>query len=402
MWARSRSRRTLALVTASALIILTGPALANPEAAREDSSTSMLAWFGCWRLEAVGAEDVAESDGESQVLCVEAGDAPRSLRFSAIADDEVVAEEVLVVDGEQQPVSEGGCSGWKRSTLSNDQRRLFLASEMTCEGGRQNSLSGTSLILSGGRWVDINVIRVGSERELVVRRYRRADAKLPSKRADGAPMHTVRLPGTLPAASEIARVDAAAPLSEQDVIEALEHVDPAVVEAMLTERRSAFPMNGRLLLRLDDAGVPGEIIDLMMALSYPAYFAVDDQSVATRAASYNRSWGAWPYGHGYWYDYRYGYGHYYGDHDNHDDHDDSNSRQTGLAISGAGYTRVRPTKLPGGGVFPIGTGNPSSGGTGSTGSTGGVSSGPTSGSNNNASGSGYQSSGSGSRKARAR
>jgi hypothetical protein len=169
-------------------------------------------------------------------------------------------------------------------------------------------------------------------------------------------------------------------------------------------------MNARLLLRLDAAGVPGKIIDLMMALSYPAYFTVEDESVAARAVSYNRSWGAWPYGHGYWYGYGYGYRHYY------DDHDDSGSRprQKGLAISGAGYTRVRPTKLPGDGILSTvagelassGTGSSSntgsSIGTGSTGSASGVSSGNTSGSKSEASGSGYQGGGSGSRKARRR
>ncbi len=94
-----------------------------------------------------------ESADASQLLCLELGDGPSSLRLSAIVDDQVVAEEMLVADGSRRPVSEGGCSGWKRSLLSADQRRLYLQSETTCEGGNPSRFSGASLIVSGSRAV---------------------------------------------------------------------------------------------------------------------------------------------------------------------------------------------------------------------------------------------------------
>jgi hypothetical protein len=384
---RNRSRSTAAIVIAFALSTLICAGAAKGGVRVSKAAADTLAWFGCWRLEAAEEDEEPDLAADSQLLCVEPGEGASALQLRAIVDGEVVAEEVLVADGSRRPVSEGGCSGWKRAVLSADQRRLYLQAETICEGGNESSLSGASLITSEGHWVDISLTRVAGERELAVRHYRIVDVEPPSSRRAGDPAYTVRLPGTLPGAVSTARAAAAVPLEEEDVIEALAHVDAAVVEAMLVESKSSFRMDSRRLLRLDDAGVPGAVIDLMMAMSYPAYFAIEDASVTTRAVGYNPSWGPWSYGHAYWYGYGY-------------KHDDSHSRprQRGLAISRGGYTRVKATKLPSGHVVvPVGGETASSGSTGFTGSTGGVSSGPSSGSGSSASGSGYKGSSSGSK-----
>jgi len=360
----SRCAAAIAIGVLLSIVVSTAPALGNPAATGAEATAGTLAWLGCWRLAAAGEDDAPESADASQLFCLEPGDGPSSLRLRAIVDDQVVAEEMLVADGSRRPISEDGCSGWKRSLLSADQRRLYLQSETTCEGDIQSSFSGASLIVSGGHWVDIHVARVDGERELVVRRYRIVDPD------------PVRLPGAIPTAARTARLAAAAPLESEDVIEALEYLDPAVVEAMLVESRSSFPMDSRLLLRFADAGVPGQIIDLMMALSYPEYFAVEDESVDTQSVVYHQYWAPWFYGYGY----GYGYGYVHPPHV-----PDSRPRPRGWAVSGRGYTRVKPSNLPSSGIGPLG------GGTGSGSSTGGgVSSGPSGGSGSSATESGYQ------------
>ncbi len=365
------------------IVVSTLPALGRPAAAGELATAGTLAWLGCWRLDEVVEDDeVPEPAGVSQLLCLEPGDAPNSLSMSAIVDGEVVAEEVLVADGTRRPVSEGGCSGWKRTLLSADQRRLYLQSETTCEGGSQSNLSGASLIVSTDHWVDINVTRVAGEHELVVRHYRRVDTDVLSGRRVAKPAYTPVWPGAIPGAAHTARIAAAVPLEADDVIEALEDLDPAVVEALLVESGSSFPMDSRLLLRLDDAGVPGQIIDLMMALSYPEYFAVQGETVVTPAVGYSYYWSPWFYGHGYGYGYFHDYG--YG-HPRHDS--DSRPHPRGRVVSGRGYTRVQPIDLPSGGIMSQIEGMGSGGGTG-----GGVSSGSTgAGSESSASKSGYKS-----------
>lgn len=386
---RNGSRRAAAVAIGYLLsiVVSTLPALGRPAVAGELATAGTLAWLGCWRLDEV-VDEIAEEDevskpaDASQLLCLEPGGAPNSLSMSAIVDGKVVAQEMLIADGTRRPVSEGGCSGWKRSRLSADQRRLYLQSETTCEGGNQSNLSGASLIVSTDHWVDINVTRVAGEHELVVRHYRRVDTDVLSKQRVAKPAYTPVWPGAIPSAGHTARIVAAVPLEADDVIEALEDLDPAVVEALLVESGSSFAMDSRLLLRLDDADVPGQIIDLMLALSYPEYFAVQDETVATQPVVYSYYWSPWFYGHGYGYGYFHDYGYGHPPHDS-----DSRPHPRGRVVSGRGYTRVQPIDLPSGGIISQIEGMGSGGGGGS-----GVSSGSTgSGSGSSASKSGYKS-----------
>jgi len=360
-------------------LALTGLAFAQPvEEAREEAG--MLAWLGCWQP-VVEHEDSSQELLEArQLVCLESGDGPNSLARTLVVGNQVVAERTLITDGSRQSVREGGCDGWRSALRSAGGRRLYLQSETICEGGNQRNLSGASMLVSADRWVEIQVVRVDREREITIREYRAVSA------------NAVWLPGEPPTAVHTARLAATTRLTADDVIEALEHVDPAVVEAMLQETRPSFAMNSQLLMRLADAGVPGEIIDLMVALSFPQYFAVDDATTAPGFALYPTYWSpcysAWGCGY-YWYH------HYYYPHP---PVGGVPRPRGGRVVSGHGYTRVRSTQAhPRGisGLLQQGTGGGTSSGS-SSGTGGGVpsvSSGGTSGSTSN---SGYSSGSSGS------
>src|SRR5690606_923506 len=73
---------------------------------------------------------------------------------------------------------------------------------------------------------------------------------------------------------------AAATFSVNDVIEATDAVDEEVVQALLVDYGGRFPLDAEALERLADAGVSGETIDLMVALSYPDRFEVDRGALA--------------------------------------------------------------------------------------------------------------------------
>jgi hypothetical protein len=361
----------------SAILILPPPA----RTAEQEREEVGLAWQGCWEAETEPAGDAQEPAEGRELVCLAPGEDLRSLTLTALVDDQVIRQHTLFTDGARRPASEGGCSGWRRAFLSEDRRRLYLQSESTCEGGTQSELSGASLMVSGDHWVDIHLLKVDGERELVIRHYR--------------PLVTgsISLPGGLPSARRAARLLAAAPLTADDVIEALQFVDPPVVEAMLLEGDARIAMNSRLLLRLDDAGVPDEIVDLMMALSFPDYFAVKDEPESPRPVVYSHYWTPWfsPYG--------YGFGHYY-PHPHPPVTGPPPPRPGGKVISGRGYTRVEPTDLPPGGFsgFMQGASNTGGGGGGGTGgggtTSGESSSGTTSGRDSAVTPSGYQSGGS--------
>jgi hypothetical protein len=230
------------------------------------------------------------------------------------------------------------------------------------------------MMLSANHWIDIRVLRVDGEREIAIQDYRPVGAD------------AVTLPGALPTAAHAARLAAAARLSADDVIEALELVDPAVVEAMLLESEARFAIDSRLLLRLAEARVPDGIIDLMVALSFPEYFGVEgDTAIRQPAVYYGSFWSPWyPY-------YGYGYGYYY-----HHPHPPSGGHpgkgHGGKVISGRGYVSVRPTEMPTGGFADaVQRAANTGGGGGFSGGGGGFSSAGGSGTNSSTSSSGYQS-----------
>jgi uncharacterized membrane protein YgcG len=353
-----------AIVCLISIVALVAPALGQPAAQQALEGRDPLAWLGCWDVMADPEDDSQESPEARQMICVVPGDAPEALDMTVLVDEQTVATETIITDGSRQPVSDGGCDGWIRSVLSEDRRRLYLQSEATCVDGGLKRLTGASMLVSGDRWVDIHVLWVDGEREVLIQRYRPIDAGI------------VRLPGALPTAMHNVRRAAAARLDVDGVIEALRIVDPAVVEAMLLESEASFGIDSDLLLRLDAAAVPGEITDLMVALSFPDYFSIDGSTVTRQPVVY--------YG-GYWspwYPY-YGYGHYYHHGYAHGGaHRDKN--RGGKVVRGRGYVSVRQTSTP-----PLGaSGLPQSGSGGGVGMGGGSSGG---GGGGSVGGSGYKS-----------
>ena len=82
-----------------------------------------------------------------------------------------------------------------------------------------------------------------------------------------------------------------------------------MLEAALAETGARFALRARDLVALDDAGVPGNVIDLMIAASYPEKFQVERRAAATRrrvSADVRASlvWsGYWGLGYPYFYSY---------------------------------------------------------------------------------------------------
>jgi hypothetical protein len=230
------------------------------------------------------------------------------------------------------------------------------------------------MMVSEDLWVDIHVLRIDGEREIAIQHFRPVGADI------------ARLPGAMPTAMHSARLAAAARLTAADVIEALQVVDPAVVEAMLLESDASFGIDSDLLLRLNDAGIPGEIVDLMVALSFPEHFSVEGNTVTRQPEVYYESYRSpwYPY---YGYGYGYGYG-YHGHHGNRPGHARPGKDHGGKVISGRGYVGVRKTSKPSGGFsgFAQGFSNTGSG----SAPVGGVSRGSNSGNAGSVSGSGYK------------
>jgi hypothetical protein len=64
------------------------------------------------------------------------------------------------------------------------------------------------------------------------------------------------------------------PIGDAEIIDSSKYINAAVIEAWLAENRQAFTMNAARLRALADAGVPDRVIDVLVALSYPAVFSI--------------------------------------------------------------------------------------------------------------------------------
>ncbi len=374
----SRNRRPAAArwaaVTVVTLLVVALPTSAPAGALNATPQDGWFAWLGCWRLENDRTNDQEQQLEGEHLVCLSPAAGGAGVTHTSLVDGAVVLQEELVADGSRRPVEDAGCNGWERGIWSNDRDLLYVQSELTCEGGARRSVSGASLLTGSSSWLDISVVNVAGNRELVVRRYRAISA-MPEAPGIGD--------GLVGRETAIAtsRVAAGAALDAADIVEAVTTVDPAVVEAMLVETNASFPIDGHMLIALDDAGVPPGIIDLMVALSFPAYFAVNEETQAAGAVvpgrpvvyAYPNAWFA-PFGYGYYYPWR--------------PYSTTiivpGPRYGGSVVSGRGYTRVQPRDdAPSGGFGRLLSGSRSSGsGGGSAGSVtkSGTSSGSKSGS----------------------
>lgn len=326
-----RSARLLALASVLACV---APRAAGAQGLTD---TRWAPWLGCWAPVAVQptqstdeptALPPAAAPEATALLCVSPAPDGVGVVVTTVRKGEELAQRTLVADGVEREVEVEGCRGVESARWSQDNGRVYYRTAYTCEGGIGRRSSGATMMLSNGHWLDAELVQAGDSRELEVRRYRAAtDAEYRA--------HGLEPPAGNALALETARKAAAATISISDVIEAVEAVDEEVVQAVLVDYGRRFPVDAEALVRLADAGVSGETIDLIIALSYPERFVVDRGALAVafrppeaQAAAPGVRAGdaygdaAWSYGYpGFWSssriwrfgypwgfdDYRYGY-----------------------------------------------------------------------------------------------
>lgn len=393
-----RTRSALGLAVAA---LLAGDVL-QAQTALPDSRWQAL--IGCWVPSTAPAEASAMSANTSAqlpLLCI-VPTTGSSVRLAAVVDGNVLLADTVDASGVRRSVTREGCTGWERAEFAANGQRLHYSSELDCGGVRRAS-TGLISVTPDGELLDVQSITSGVGKSVRVARY--VDAGAPaSLPADIAAVVTGR--GLIASA---ARTAAGAPLSEADIVEAARTLEPVAMQAWLIERGDRFAFDARALLRFAEAGVPGSVTDVLVALSNPRYFAINRTPLndvelrgGTRAGTpdhagrriysdmydspygfglglgrysrydrYGYYYGATPYP-GYGYGYGYGYGQYFyrppvivmqpG-----------GGGSQGRAVKGRGYTRTRPTESAGR-AEPSSSGRSSSGTSGRKASSGSSSS----------------------------
>jgi hypothetical protein len=242
------------------IAVLLGAGAAPARAQDAASDPRWLAYIGCWEpVESV-----------KPYLCVVPAGAA-AVDLVTIVKGQVTARERIAATGERVE-TRGECNGWRSARWSTHGQRLYLRSEDVCPGAGARAGTGLIAMTGDGQWLFIQSATVGGQTGLRVERYRGVSDEivLPSDVADALRVDA--------AAARQARAAAAAELSIKDVVEASDPLETAVVEAWLIERGEPFTLDAKRLITLADAGVPPQVIDLMIALSYPKLFAINAAS----------------------------------------------------------------------------------------------------------------------------
>ncbi|HWP36678.1 MAG TPA: hypothetical protein VNL18_03900 [Gemmatimonadales bacterium] len=232
--------------------------------AQQAMDSRWLPWLGCWRAG-------AESETPDVVVCVRPSLDDNGIEIATIENGQVASSRIIVADGERRAIADEDCSGWQSATFSADGRRVFLRSELTCTDDARRTGSGIMAIASPDEWLDAQAVGLGSERAPRVSWYRAATGADAPEGFEASAQRMTR-------AAE-ARLLASAELSLEDVREAAEHVDPEALVAFLIERNQVFDLDADDVAALADAGVPNDVIDVLVAVSYPGRFAIDRQAM---------------------------------------------------------------------------------------------------------------------------
>ena len=232
-------------------------------------------WIGCWKPAAPQGAAISYSPSSSSgaplvcVVPVTAASGQSGVDVVTVKADKIVARDTILATGQSLPRTTDGCNGVESANFSADGRRVFVNSDYTCTGGLKRTSSGIFAISPEGEWVNVQGVNANGSKGVRTLRYSDAGipASLPPEIAAAIREHDM--------AVSTARASAGAPLSMANVIEASHKADASVVEAWIVDRRQNFGVDAKQLIALANAGVPGNVTDAMVAVSYPREFVVN-------------------------------------------------------------------------------------------------------------------------------
>lgn len=258
------------LTRATLVAALVAGTAATASAATSTIVPSWQALLGCWEPVATARDSVPDS-ARSHLVCVVPVDGGSAVDMVTVVDGKVVERERVDASGIRQPLMRDDCSGWQSAEWSSTGQRVYLRSELTCDGGLKRVSTGVISMPSTTEWLDVQSVGVGERKAVRALRYReaRSTAEIPAE--------IVAALGDRFFSLSAARLAAAAPVTPADLIDVSRHLDAAAIEVWLVEQELAFSADARQLVQFADAGVPASVIDMVVALSYPDRFRVAAQ-----------------------------------------------------------------------------------------------------------------------------
>jgi hypothetical protein len=256
-------RYALPALLALPVFLLGAPAMAQEQSTGMEDSR-WLAWMGCWEATDAGDEE------DPLLVCFDALPDGAGVEIRTLAGGEVLAVEEIVADGHPTPAEDGGCMGERTAHWSQDDARIFLGSELHCGEGVTRTTSGImALARDGTEWLEIHAVQSGDREPILgVRRF--APASPRTLEAQGVEPTT----RNQDLAIRTARSVKAAPLELNDVVEMVAKAGAPVARALIAEMGEPFPLTADAARELNRQGVPSDVLDVMVAVTYPERFEI--------------------------------------------------------------------------------------------------------------------------------
>ena len=278
----NRQSQIATRATGAVIAALTFAIAAVPSSASAQASSQMDArwqpWIGCWRPAAPQASAISFSlprNSDAPLVCViPATTMPSTsgVNVVTVKDGKIVARDAIAATGQNVARVKDGCNGVESANWSTDGHRVYVNSDFTCPGGLKRTSSGLFAISPTGAWVNVQAVNASGNRGVRTLHYTDAGIPqtLPNEISDALRDRSL--------AVSTARAAAGARLKSADIVEASRKLDSTVVEAWVVDRGQSFAVDARELIALADAGVPGNVTDAMVAVSYPKAFVVNPSS----------------------------------------------------------------------------------------------------------------------------
>lgn len=223
-------------------------------------------WLGCWGTPSggpIGA--VVPAPAGERTCVVPSAQIAGSVDLIAVRGDSVASRTPLPSPGVPMPRTVDGCSGEQLASWSVDNRHLLVRSTLACAGGQRRTETAVMGFTEAGDWLQVQHLEVDGNAATTV--ARRAAEEVPDQvwRAVG---------GGAVRSSYAMRLAMGAPLTVAQLREVAARMPAPLTEAWLAMRTPRFGLSGKALAALAGDGVPGRVIDMLVALDHPDLFAV--------------------------------------------------------------------------------------------------------------------------------
>ena len=248
--------RTTAFIAASALVFLpTHSSRAQSAANSAQTDARWYAWLGCW---APDTSTNATQTTSPSTTCIVPVAGSRAVDALTIVGGTVVTRARLDAGGKPHSVDGQGCKGTESTSWSASGRRVYLQASYTCAGGTPGSSTTIFAFAPSGEFLRVERVRSGGGSIVSADRLHgaRAPSVLPSDAARSIERQQLAI--------TTARAAAAAPITVDEIIDAVHNLDADVVRSWIVASDQQFDLDGQQVALLARAGLPTPVMQAIL------------------------------------------------------------------------------------------------------------------------------------------